>query len=223
MALFAVILSVLWRSVPAASQYFDPVRLEVELYVVCAATISVMAAQLTSSRVGQWISRRRRATLSVAFALVGVVAMTVLSGSMGLSNLVIRGQPLAAAFSSRGEPSELATSPSDLAAARWLAGARPVGLVQSDWTQGLLQNVGFATRSEYIPTIDPVLTDDRSWIYVSQENLVTGRAFGGTLTYNFAFRLPLTFLRLTRPILYTSGGAMVFGSRTSDPPDRPAR
>lgn len=214
MSLFAIILSVLYRSVPAASQYFDPVRLQVEVYVVCAATISVMAAQLTSSRAGKWLSERWRAEIAALFFVAGLVAMVVLAGSMGLSNLVIRGQPVDAAFSSIGEQIQSATTPADLAAAQWLAAARPSGLVQSDWVQGILQNVGFATRREYIPTLDPVLTDDRSWLFVSQTNLVAGRAFGGTLSYNTAFRLPLGYLRTTRPILFTSGGAVVFGSRS---------
>jgi len=212
MSLCAIIISVLWRSVPAASQYFDPVRLQVEVYVVCAATISVMAAQLTNSRVGKWLSQRWRAELAALFLFGALVAMVVLSGSMGLSNLVIKGQPLDAAFSSTGEQTESATTPSDLAAAQWLAAARPSGLVQSDWVQGILQNVGYATRREYIPTLDPVLTDERSWVFVSQTNLVRGRVFGGTLTYNTSFRLPLAFLSSTRPILFTSGGAVVFGS-----------
>jgi len=201
-----------WKLLPAMAQYFGTDRIQVETYLIFAVTTAAAIEWLRPT----WQSRTARVDLrgwsSAGWIAIGVVAAVAMAGSMGLVNLATPGRPLDAAYSTSGQQADLATSPSELPAAEWIARARPAGVVQADFTSlGALGSVGYADRIAFIPSVDPVLTDQRSWVFVSRTNLA-GRAYGGSTTYKAAFRFPIVFLESSRPTLFVSNNAVILGS-----------
>lgn len=221
MGVAAVAAASAWKFIPAMAQFFGTDRIQIETYFVFAATTAAAIQWLQSQRrargarpdtVPSGASRpNARLGRSTAWIAVGLVAAVVMAGSMGLINLVTPGRPLDAAFSAHGQQIELAATPAELPAAQWLASARATGLVQADFTSlGALGSIsdGF----DLVMSVDPVITDVHAWVFVSQTNLVQGRAYGGSTTYKAAFHFPLAFFRSSRPTLFASNGAIVLGS-----------
>jgi len=209
----AFVVSAVWRDSQAIARYFGSVRIQAETYIIFALTVSVAVAWLQDRYGTRWRTTALARSRTAAPLAAGLAAAVILAGSMGLSNLVISGAPIDAAFSLRGQQVQAELTSSDLSAARWLALERPTGLVQSDFaSQAILNIVGYANRREYVPSVDPVLVDNRSWVLASRNDVVVGRAFGGSTTYQALFSFPLTFFTSTRSTLFVSNGAIVIGS-----------
>lgn len=213
MGIFSLVISALSRDSATVAAYFGPERLQVQAYVVFAMTVAIMIASF--AREGRF-----RLTLSILrgrsiilWSCVAIVGMIVVSYSTGLGDLVTAGRPLDVAYSAIGEQIEFQPTPADLLAGGWLAVHRRTGLVQSDYAgKSTLYAFGYAHRSKYVTSLDPVITDTRSWLFAFHSDVVLGRAFGGTTTYVGAFRFPGRYLSATRPILYVSPSDVIYGS-----------
>jgi len=211
MGVVAVAAASAWKLVPAMAQYFGTDRIQIETYFVFAATSAAAMQWIQSHRRDRGAPAGAARGRGAAWVAAGLVAAVVMAGSMGLVNLVTAGRPLDAAYSSQGQQIDLAPTPAELPAAQWLAQARSTGLVQADFTS--LSALGsISDRFDLISSVDPVLTDVQAWVFASRTNIVQGRAYGGSTTYKAAFRFPLAFLQASRPTLYVSTGAMIFGS-----------
>jgi len=213
MGLFSLVISALSRDSATIAAYFGPERLQVQAYVVFALTVAIMIASLAREGSLRRIIEILRGRSIALWSCVAVLGMIAVSYSTGLGNLVTAGRPLDVAYSAIGEQIEFQPSPADLLAGGWLVAHRRTGLVQSDYAgKSALYAFGYAYRSKYVTSLDPAITDTRSWLFAFHSDITLGRAFGGTTTYVGAFRFPGRYLSATRPILYVSRSDVIYGS-----------
>ena len=196
------------RSSETLAVQFGPTRVQLQVYLIFAATIAVTFSRLPTK---DWASRRWWAPLAVVVAIVAAVSVV---NSSVLSSVVEKNAQLVSYFSNRGDQVARLPTTQDLVAGQWLAAKAPsTKLIQSDWDgQLIMYTFGFAVRLGFIPSIDPVTTDVHSWLLASQTNLLDGQARGGTGTETGVFNFPGEYLGATRAVLYASGADAVYGS-----------
>jgi len=193
---------------------FDPARVQAQAYLVFAATTSVaLVAWRVPDRMRAWgLHHQRRSTTIVVVAAVG--AAIALLASTELSNFAEKKASLPTNLSASGEGAQRLPVPADVTAAGWLAAHRPSpGFVQSDrFGQLPLYVYGFIDRLDFFGSVNPVITDNGSWILATRTNVVMGIARGGDNAQVGVFRFPSAYYSGTRPILYVSRTNVVYGS-----------
>ena len=99
-------------------------------------------------------------------------------------------------------------------AAQWLAAHRAAPqFVQSDlFGQLALFNYGFAVRQGFVNTTDPVIVDDKSWIFAYHTNVLYSLARGGDNARIGIYKFPADYFQKTRSILYASPSDVIYGS-----------
>lgn len=213
LAVFGLVASALSRLSQTIAVDFSPPRVQVQMYLIFVVTLGVAIEWSVSTSRSKplrvWIDRH----LQVCVAVGAVVACLALSTALQLDNLVEAKAQLPAEYSAVGEQSQRIPTPQDLLAARWVAANRTPGdLVQADlFAQLALWNFGYATRHDFVASVDPIIIDNRSWVFADATNVRIGTARGGDNAEEGVFNFPLAYLASTRSILYVSPTDTVFG------------
>jgi hypothetical protein len=210
MAVVGVVIAAISRSSQTLAVQFGPTRIQLQTYMMFAVTLSVALSMLPArARFG---ARLRPYALGVVAAIVAVSVLT----STELSSVLQKNAQLVAYYSTRGDQVERIPTIPDLEAGRWLVLNRGEKLIQTDWDgQYVLYTYGFATRSLYIRSIDPIITDNSAWVLATRSNVVLGVARGGDFSQTGVYRFPRSYFVSTRSVLYASPTDVVFGSDPS--------
>jgi uncharacterized membrane protein len=213
-ALFAVATSFVSRLSQTIAVDFGPTRIQAQMFLVFAVTIAIGLSSRprpTRARLhGKFYGVLRR----IEVPSLAIICILVLLTSTQLTNLLVPKASLPAALVSTGEQIQRIVKPTDIAAARWIAlTPHRSQTIQSDiFGQLALFDFGLSSSNHVIPNIDPVIVDDRAWVFVSQTNLQLQIARGGDNARIGIFQFPLTFFERTRNILYSSSTDAVLGS-----------
>lgn len=214
LAFVAVVASFVSRLSQTVAVDFGPTRIQAQMFLVFAVTAAI--AMSTRSHVTKSMHTNRMYKLASrsAVPILALVGLLMLLASTQLANLVEPKASLPASFSARGEQIQRIVKPADIVAARWIALApHRSQTIQSDiFGQLALFDFGLASSIHVIPNIDPVIIDDRSWLFASQTNLDLHIARGGDNARIGVFQFPINYLRRTRNILFSSSTNAVFGS-----------
>jgi hypothetical protein len=212
LGLFFLVVASLSRLSQTIGVDFGPSRVQAQAYLLFVVLVGVACQSRPVTRLRRAIATPPRpALVGVGSAILVAVAI---AGSTGLLALLQPRGELPAELTSVGEPSQRLLGPADIIAAKWVAqNAPPSMLVQADrFGQLGLDVFGFSDRRNFIPSLDPILIDDRSWIYAYGPNVLFGTARGGDNAQTGVFRFPAAYLASTRSILYVSTSDVVFGS-----------
>lgn len=201
MALGAVLIDAIARVSGTVAQSFGPERVQAQLGVLLLVPLAVAVASSTRLSFP-------RVRLGVFF-----LAIIELAGTTGLLVVAFGGVP-PATLSSSGENVErfVVTTPG-LYTAGWMVNHAGKRIIQAD-TYGELALSDFTggQRHATFDTVDPIAVDRSAWIYASPTNVVNERARGSTGDSVGVFAFPQPFYDQTRPIIFSTGTTMVYGS-----------
>jgi hypothetical protein len=203
MAIGAFLVGLLIRISGTLAVFEGAQRLQIQIYLVLVIAVAVA--------IQPFAAKLKRVPI-ILFAFLSAFCVSS-SASSQLFDLVTPGVGVPAAFENYGEDYARIVTPSDVAAASWLAAHRRSGLVQADfWAQTAMFDFGGATRKQFIPSVDPVVTDNRAWILATHANVILHQARGGDTAELGVFRFPSKYFDATRSIVYVSTGDAVYGS-----------
>jgi hypothetical protein len=156
--------------------------------------------------------RVRRPMPKIARVFAPVLIVLVLASATNITAFLQPNGALPAVYSVGGEAIERTVTPNDLIAAHWVARHDRTHVLQSDlFAQLSLDNFGLDERHVLIPSVDPIVVDDKSWVFSSMTNTVEGRARGAVLNGAGTFKFPKWYFTRTRDILYASTTNIVYG------------
>jgi hypothetical protein len=213
-ALFFTLVSVLSRLSQTIGVDFGPSRVQAQAYLVFVVTIAVAVEGGPLLRyAARWArsDHRRGIGMVVAGALCAALAVAT---STQLSTFAEHKAQLPVEYSATGEDAQRLLVPADLLAAHWVALHRPARFtVQADrFAQLGLYVYGYSDRRNFFGTVDPIVTDDGSWIFADRTNVIIGTARGGNNAEIGVFQFPGSYFAATRSMLYVSPTDIVFGS-----------
>jgi hypothetical protein len=187
---------------------FGPTRVQLQMYLLFAVTLAV-----SIEAVPRRLRVDRRAP-GLIFAIAAVAATIAVVNSSLLSSTVERNSQLVSYYSDRGDQVSRIPTPPDLVAGQWLATNDPKNeVIQTDWDgQYVMYALGYADKRGFIPSIDPVTTDEHAWVLATHTNVLDGIARGGTYAETGVFNFPGAYLTATRPVLYATSTDVVYGS-----------
>lgn len=207
MAIFALILSAVSRVSQTLGVQIGPTRIEVQAYMIFVVAIALAIAG-TNKRPVLHGQATRNGLIAVSYL---VVIVALLSG-LFLTNFVEAQAALPLSYDSHGLLAERTITPIDLIAANWFVGHVGGHYLQSDrYGQVALFAYGGAQNPRLIPSLDPIIVDNNSWLFLDHENVLLGRAQGGTNAASAVYQAPVTYYEATRDVLYASNADAVFG------------
>jgi hypothetical protein len=206
MATFALIICAVLRNSQTIAVSYSPSRIQLQMYLVLAITVGV-AVYETKYRISE--NRMIRSLLWTLSCLVGAVLVAT---AMEVTSVLVPRSGPAVEYSDSGGQVESLPTHHDLLTAQWISRHGRRHLIQSDlYGRNSLAVYGFDDRRKYISAIDPVITDNRSWLFMTQTNITLNRAAGGNNAFHSTFNLPFRYFDSTRSVLYVSNFNAVFG------------
>ena len=208
LAVFAVLASVFSRISQTLAVQFGPNRVALQMYLLFLVVLGLAMPNLRGF--AQVIGAKFHFPVKVATLLS--VAFAV-AASLQLTNYFFVNSGLPAPVAIAGEQLQRGVSSGDFQAAGWVAAHHGTRHVQTDlYGQLAMLNIGSADSSRFIPSIDPVIVDNNSWIFSSQTNAHLDSARGGSNASYAVFAFPRSYFSRTRSIVFVSTTDEVYGA-----------
>jgi uncharacterized membrane protein len=212
MAIFFLAVSALSRFSQTLGLDFGPSRVQAQAYLLFVIVVALLFEGRLATRLQHWM--RRSGVVARMLPAIALVAGFAVATGGQLTNLLEPGASLPAALITSGELSQRLLSPYDIETAQWIsANARGHDLIQADrFGQLALYDYGYSINSNsLIGSVDPVIVDNRSWVFAYHTNVLLGSARGGNNAFVGGFRFPGAYFQSTRSILWVSPTDVVYG------------